>query len=113
MNKTIRKGLAVVCAMFAVAATAGSASAEVTEIGLVGAIEVGQGIILVKTGGENYYAWTAGTISPGCAEYAKTIDTLSAFQSLAQAAAISGKQIRIYYALCENWRYIMAIDLWP
>lgn len=58
MNRTIRKRIAVVCAMFAVVATAGSASAEVSEIGPVGAIEVGQGFVLVKTGGDNYLAFT-------------------------------------------------------
>jgi len=99
--------------MFAVAATAGSAAAEVSDIGPVGAIEVGQGFVLVKTGGNDYLAFTSDTIPPGCAEYAKTIDTLNAFQSIAQAAAVSGKGIRVYYSICASQRYTILIDLWP
>jgi len=61
--------------------------------------------------GTNYMA---KTVAPsGCTDNNQTIDTIKMWQSLAQAALLSGKQIHVYFNVCGGINYITQIDLLP
>jgi hypothetical protein len=99
--------LAFAVAMAITAITPPAAAADVS--GTVSIVEFSPGTLLVQSAGVNYYAQL--TTGAGCTQYNRTADTLKAWQSLAQAALLSGKTVRIYYATCNNFRFITAFDL--
>ena len=49
--------------------------------------------------------------SPGCGIAANSIDTIKAWQSLAQGALLSGRKIRIYYTDCGTGHWITDVVL--
>lgn len=56
-------------------------------------------LLLQVPGGTNY---SAALSTPGCTPAANSIDTLKAFQSIALAALLAGKSVRIYYTVCSG-----------
>jgi hypothetical protein len=77
--------------------------------GPVSIIEYVQGSLLVQMTSVNYVAQLA--TATGCTANNVTIDTIKAFQSLAQSALLSGKTLRIYYTTCNSAQYINTMDL--
>ncbi len=78
----------------------------------VGVVEYAPNSLLVQgADGVNYLAKI--NAPSGCTSNNQTIDTLKAWQSLAQAALLSGKTVRIYYNVCSSnsQNYIAAMDL--
>jgi hypothetical protein len=69
------------------------------------------GLIVQVNGGTNYYGQL--TAQSGCTGNNQTTETLKQWLSLAQAALLSGKQLRVYYNICgsNNQLYIVALDL--
>jgi hypothetical protein len=107
-TKNAALSLALAVGMAVTAITPPAAAADVT--GTVSIVEFSHpGSLLIQSAGVNYYA----QLSPGapCAANNKTADTLKAWQSLGQAALLSGKTVRIYYASCNGFRFITALDL--
>jgi len=105
--------------MFAlVAVLTGAASATVTTpahaavsgVTTVNIVEYGAGSLLVQlTGGVNYFAQL--NTQSGCTANNQTIDTIKAYQSLAQAALLAGKTVKVYFNTCGGQNYITALDL--
>ena len=69
-----------------------------------------QPFLLVQLG--NTYNFYAYLNSPsGCAAHNQAPDTIKAWQSLAQAAVLSGRSVRVHWTLCNGAGYIWALDL--
>jgi hypothetical protein len=110
-TKKSRRSLATfsVLSALAIGSVATSAQAAVTAPTSVGIIEYYGGTLLVQLNGVNFYGQLA--TQAACTTNNQTIDTLKAWQSLAQAALLSGKQLKIYYNVCGSTNYITAMDL--
>ncbi len=78
--------LLVTVAWLSLAATTAFAASTIT--GPVGVIEYYQGTLIVQSASINYYGQL--TTQAGCTSNNQTIDTLKAWQSLGQAAVLSG-----------------------
>jgi hypothetical protein len=59
----------------------------------------------------NYLATT--NAAPCSASYSQSLDTIKIWSSMAQAALLSGKNLKIYFTLCgtNNIHYIQTLDL--
>ncbi|HZL20365.1 MAG TPA: hypothetical protein VFG23_21715 [Polyangia bacterium] len=66
--------------------------------------------LLIQTSTTVFTAYISNSPS-GCSNYAVTLDTVKAWQSLATSALLSGKQIKIYYTVCAGANMITTIDL--
>lgn len=76
----------------------------------VGVIEYFSGTLIVQdASGVNFYG-QLGT-QTGCTANNQTLDTLKIWLSLGQAALLSGKNVKIYFATCGGINYISAFDL--
>jgi hypothetical protein len=74
-------------------------------------VEYMPGTLLIQLdGGENYYG-VLDANGTECDWNNQTVDTLKAWQSLAQAALLSGKKLLIYSNFCGDRNYISAVDL--
>jgi hypothetical protein len=117
MTKSIKgktRGLlTLLCLAAGLAIGTTSRLAEAADTGLttLNAVEYMQGTVLLQTAnGVNYVGvLTAGA---GCTTHNKTIDTLKSWQSLGQAALLSGKNVKIYFTACGGTNYISAVDIW-
>lgn len=86
------------------------AAAATTSTLPVQVVQYTQGSLLVQVNGQYYY----GQTSPGtaCTAYAKNVDTLKAWQSLATSALLSGKNVVISYTACNGYNFIDYINLY-
>ena len=87
------------------------AFASVTGLASPVAVEYSAGSLLVQLpGGANYLGVVSA--AAGCTANNQTLDTLKAWQSLTQAALLSGKSVKIYYNTCSSVNYISTVDIW-
>jgi hypothetical protein len=98
--------LATVAAM-AVSGTADAAQTPYTTPYLI-TFSDGRLVIQLVGSGTNYQALTSGSIAP-CSN--QTMDSLKAWQSLAEAALLSGKRIQIIYGVCGGQNFINTVTL--
>jgi len=68
-----------------------------------------QGSLALQLNGVLYYAQTAPTAA--CASNAKNIDTIKAWENLATAALLSGKQVYIQFTVCSGANYLDLMTL--
>lgn len=68
------------------------------------------GLLVQLAGGTNYYGVL--NAKAGCTAYNQNEDTLKAWQSMSQAALLSGKKLNIYFTACGGVNYITVMDLW-
>ena len=109
-------GLLAGVAVSSVAATAdatGSPTTPTTVI-MVEYSSYATGTLTVQVAGSvNYFGQVSA--QTGCTANNQTVDTLKMWQSLAQAALLSGKTVKIYYNVCgtgsNQFNYIYALDL--
>jgi hypothetical protein len=66
--------------------------------------------LLIKNSDNELFQATIG-YSPGCGFIAPSADSVRAFQSIAQAALLSGKNARVYYTTCSSVKWITDITL--
>jgi len=112
VKKVVRAlaGPALSLSIVAAASTAGALDKQAT----VNAVEYSQGVLLIQlSDGTNYFGQVTADASI-CNVHNVTLDTLNKWQSLAEAALLSGKQLKIYFTNCgsPNKKYISVIDLW-
>ena len=112
VKKVVRvlAGPALSLSIVAAASTAGALDKQAT----VNAVEYSQGVLLIQlSDGVNYFGQVAADASI-CTSHNRSLDTLGKWQSLAEAAILSGKQLRIYFTSCgsPSKKYISVIDLW-
>jgi hypothetical protein len=94
----------------ALAITAGSVPAFAdSATGTPSVISYTAGILNVPIAGVNYY----GQLTPGgtCGPFGQTVDTLKAWQSLAQSALLSGKTLTITFTNCQGFNFITVLNL--
>jgi len=113
MNKLRKRFTAGVAAFVATTLSAWALAATSPTDGTVNVVEVGPGSVLVQvqsgSTGTNFYAQLT---SPCSAVPSNTPDTLKMYVSLAQAAVLSGKTVRIYWTACSDGTpYIGGMDL--
>jgi hypothetical protein len=111
-SKLTMLALAVVASL-AVTAASGTAKADSEVTCVPQVVEYYGGTLIVQCPGViNYYAQLSsqGTGGGGCS--AQSADTLKSFQSLAMAALLAGKNVRIVYNTCSNGtKGFWALDL--
>jgi|SRR6187551_1071282 len=101
------KRILAVAAAFAFTLVASRAHAAFSD-NTVSLIEYQPDVLVVQlTGGANFHAFK--TAPTGC--NSRSIDTIKAWQSLAQSALLAGKKVRIYYTVCNSQNMIDIIDL--
>jgi len=107
-----RGAFAVVAVLIGAAAgtVTATAHAAVSPVTTVNIVEFGPGALLVQlTGGVNYVAQL--NTQAGCTANNQTMDTLKGYQSMAQAALLAGKTVKIYFNVCGGSNYISGLDL--
>ena len=80
--------------------------------GHVSVVEYSPGNLLIQIAevtNTNFFAYTS--VGAPCEQYARTIDTIKVWVSLAQAALLSGKSVRLYSENCGSVDYITVLDL--
>lgn len=107
-TKRLASVIAVVTTLALVATSAPAAAASPIN-GSVSVVEYAPGSLLVQVAAVNYMAQL--NTQAGCTANNQTIDTIKAYQSLAQAALLAGKNVRIYFAVCNSVNYITTFDL--
>ena len=74
---------------------------------------VGGNTLLIQTNQNgtlvNYFAQIA--TQAGCTENNQNIDTIKIWQSQAQAALLAGKNLKVYFNICNSQNYITTMDL--
>jgi hypothetical protein len=100
-----------IAAAAALAATAISTPATAASFvnGTVTIVEYVPGSLLVQSAGANYFGQL--NTQSGCTSNNQSVDTLRAWQNLAQAALLSGKSMRIFFNTCGGVNYIAGLDL--
>ena len=108
-TKKAARTLALAVGLAVVGISATAYAAHVNDV--VRIVEYMPDVLLIQTDGtvNNYYAMRSAGNS--CRDYSRSADTLKAWLSLGQAALLSGKGVRIYYAECGGKRHITAFDL--
>ena len=98
-------------ALLAVPTSAFATIANSSAVGTAHIVEYQPGVLLIQTpDGNNYSAQLTG--SAGCPN--QVLDSLKAWQSLAQASLLSGKSLKIYFCTdtaAPGAHFITAIDL--
>jgi hypothetical protein len=103
--------LVTLASTLALTAATTSALADVTSLATPTVVEYSAGTVLVQLpGGTNYNGVLSA--ASGCTGNNQNADTLKAWTSLAQAALLSGKSLKIYYTPCAGTNYINTMDLW-
>jgi hypothetical protein len=100
------------CAALLVSLVGAPASAAVTTAATPSIVEYMPGALLIQIPGASAgnYMGVLSAVS-GCSANNQTIDTLKAWQALAQSALLSGKNLRIYFTSCNGVLYISTVDL--
>jgi hypothetical protein len=68
------------------------------------------GALSIAVGADGFIARSTGTPSP-CVN--QSVDTIKVWQSTAQAALVSGKQLRLQYTACTGGYYITEVAIGP
>lgn len=115
MNNKINRSRGIISAITcaaSLAVCAVAAPADAAEpMGTVNVVEFSRGTLLVQlSSGTNYHGVL--TAVAGCTAYNQTADTLKVWQSMAQAALLSGKKLNLYFTACGGFNYITVMDLW-
>jgi hypothetical protein len=100
MKGKVRINILALTAALAVTLVAARADAlDATNKAQVVAYQGAEAMYIQLVGGINYQAMKT---APGdCSNYSRSVDTLRAWQSLAQSALLAGKSLRIYYDSCD------------
>jgi hypothetical protein len=110
--KTLSRTVALAAALVVTGANMKAFAASSIAQDTVNVIEYTQGgsfaLLVQLNNGVNY---TAFLTSPGCNLPALTIDTVKAWQSLAQSALLAGKKLKVYFNVCGGANVIETIDL--
>jgi hypothetical protein len=98
---------------FRTARAAGPISGVPTDVQFhgVGSPYAGGGSLDVIVAGTTFWAQPSSAINPSCSANAQSTDTVKTIASLAQAAMLAGKQLRIQYNVCGGLNYMNVVEL--
>jgi len=101
-------GPALALCIVVAASTASAADKQAT----VNGVEYAQDVLLIQLSDNVNYFGQRTADTAACAVHNVTLDTLGKWQSLAEAALLSGKELRIHFTDCGGKKYIRVVDLW-
>jgi hypothetical protein len=68
-------------------------------------------LIVNNSTGANFYVQTAIVTGTGCSVPASTMDMIKNWQSIAEAALLSGKSVTFYWYDCAGFQWIYGLSL--
>ena len=109
-SRKLASGLVATALGLALCTVQTSAFANVAGAASPTVVEYQPGVLLVQLPGGTNYIGVLNAVA-GCTSNSQSIDTLKQWTSLAQAALLSGKSVKVFFNVCGGFNYISTIDI--